>query len=141
MPSNDPKPSPISKLSDLLGHLSPELEKGLYVFCFLCDKKLSEIEKYGAICIFREENGWSLILPLSHAKTHQLSHDGVFCKITLRVHSSLHAIGLTKAVSAALAERGVGANIVAAFHHDHIFVPQEHAEKAIEVLTQLQNNR
>lgn len=58
----------------------------------------------------------------------------LFRAITLEVHSSLNAVGLTAAVSGALARRGISANVVAAFYHDHIFVPAGQAQEALETL-------
>jgi hypothetical protein len=58
-------------------------------------------------------------------------------QITLKVHSSLEAVGLTAAFSRALTEAGISANVVAAYYHDHIFVPATDAERAIEALRQL----
>jgi hypothetical protein len=54
--------------------------------------------------------------------------------ITLNVHSSLEAIGLTAAVAGRLALHGISANVVAAYYHDHIFVPTADAERAVVVL-------
>jgi len=60
-----------------------------------------------------------------------------WARITLGVHSSLEAIGLTAAISAALATRGISANIVAAFHHDHLFVPWGRRDEAMAALHEL----
>lgn len=60
-----------------------------------------------------------------------------WARITLTVHSSLAAIGLTAAVSQALAAGGIPANIIAAFHHDHIFVPWDRRAEALAVLHRL----
>ena len=57
-----------------------------------------------------------------------------WARITLGIHSSLEAVGLTARVSAALTERGISANIVAALHHDHVFVPWERRDEALAVL-------
>ena len=57
--------------------------------------------------------------------------------ITLDVHSSLEAVGLTAAVSAALAEENISCNVVAAYYHDHLFVPVADAERAMETLMRL----
>jgi uncharacterized protein len=57
--------------------------------------------------------------------------------ITLTVHSDLAAAGLTAAVSSALFEQGISCNVVAAAHHDHLFVPENCAEEALAVLKAL----
>ena len=59
-------------------------------------------------------------------------------RIELTVHSALEGVGLTAAVASALAREGMPCNAVAAFHHDHIFVPSGMAEQALGVLTALQ---
>lgn len=59
--------------------------------------------------------------------------------ITLTVHSDLQAVGLTAAVATSLADAGISCNVVAAAHHDHLFVPVESAGLAIAVLQALQD--
>jgi hypothetical protein len=53
------------------------------------------------------------------------------------VHSALDGVGLTAAVASVLAERGIACNVVAGFHHDHLFVPWERREEALEALASL----
>jgi hypothetical protein len=50
------------------------------------------------------------------------------------VHSDLEAVGFLAAVSAALAGAGIPCNAVAALYHDHLFVAEADAERALEVL-------
>jgi hypothetical protein len=57
--------------------------------------------------------------------------------VTLQVHSSLEAVGLTAAVSQALTERGISCNIVAGYFHDHLFVPHGHGPEVVELLADL----
>ena len=54
--------------------------------------------------------------------------------ITLEVASSLEAIGFLAAITAALARAGIAVNPVSAFHHDHLFVPEGHADEAMAIL-------
>ena len=63
-----------------------------------------------------------------------------FRMITLGVYSSLEAVGLTAAVADCLAQRGIAANVIAAYHHDHVFVPEGRAQEAFEALTALAEN-
>ena len=66
-----------------------------------------------------------------------LEYDFVAAMITLGVGSRLHAVGLTAAVSSALADAGISCNVVAGHFHDHLFVPVERAEEALELLDQI----
>ena len=50
------------------------------------------------------------------------------------------AVGLTAAFSTALGNAGISANVVAAYYHDHIFVPTDKAEKALNVLQGMRNH-
>lgn len=61
--------------------------------------------------------------------------------LTLTVHSDLAAVGLTAAVATALADAGIAANVLAAFHHDHVLVPADRAEDAIHALRALAQGR
>ena len=47
-------------------------------------------------------------------------------------------VGLTAAVAVALADAGIACNVVAAVHHDHLFVPVESADAALAALRALQ---
>jgi hypothetical protein len=61
--------------------------------------------------------------------------------ITLTVHSDLHAVGLTAAVADALAGKRISCNVVAAAHHDHLFVPVDEGAAALAALRDLQATR
>jgi hypothetical protein len=85
----------------------------------------------------REDEGLTLVLSQSEADREGLAYEAPQAWITLRVHSSLAAVGMTAAVSTALTEAGISCNVVAAFHHDHIFVPLQRGEEAWRVLGSL----
>jgi hypothetical protein len=72
-------------------------------------------------------------------KVSGLSYEGVFRCITLGIHSSLEAVGLTAAVAGKLATHGIAANVIAAYFHDHIFVQSELADRAIGILSEYSN--
>ena len=58
------------------------------------------------------------------------------CKmISLSVHSSLTAVGFLAAITARLAERGISVNPVSGFYHDHLFVPEDRADEAMDILS------
>ena len=66
-----------------------------------------------------------------------LKYEGVFRQIALTVHSSLEAVVLTAAVSAALADQDISANVIAAYYHDHVFVSSAQAARALSALKAL----
>lgn len=123
-------------LQKLLQNLNPELNEGAYVFCTLGSKDTSVIPE-GTIGWFHEHEGITVVLPISQANKLDLPYAVVFAWITLRVHSSLEAVGLTAVVSQALSHAGISCNIIAANYHDHLFIPLESAHRALEILHNL----
>lgn len=124
-----------SNLATLIRTMRPKLNEGDYVFCTLRD--LREVDINRVVSLFREEEGYTVILEKSLADSLNLEYTFVSAWITLTVHSSLEAVGLTAAFSNALSGNGISCNVVAAFYHDHIFVNRKDAAKAMEVLIHL----
>nr|WP_284734779.1 ACT domain-containing protein [Sphingosinicella terrae] len=106
----------------MLAGLEPRLDPVEYGF-----ETAAEPPPVGKVfALIREEEGLTVIRP------------GIgWARITLGVNSSLEAVGLTARVAAALAERGIAANLVAGYHHDHLFVPWEDRQEALAVLRRL----
>ena len=124
-----------TQLSALLSSMRPELHPGEYVFTSTPDAVVPE----GAapVVTVAEEEGLTMVLRKEDADRLGLGYDYVAGWITLRVHSALEAVGLTAAVSAALAREGVSCNVVAGFYHDHLFVPHDSAAQAVRLLEDL----
>ena len=121
-------------LRRLLVALAPVLLKPDYVFCTVAHATQVDYCELKPLASFREDEGLSLILEQIVADEAGLIYESVFKGITLTVHSSLDAVGLTAAVAGKLAEHGISANVVAASYHDHIFVPRGKAEQALKLL-------
>ncbi|MDX9897161.1 MAG: ACT domain-containing protein [Desulfofustis sp.] len=123
-------------LRRLLAELQPALRPETYIFCSLpaLPGAWRELEPFAVI---RETEGWTLIIPATRATAAGIEYDTCFRCIILTVHSSLIGVGLTAAASGALAERGISVNVVAAFYHDHLFVPADQAGLALEALLSL----
>ena len=123
-------------LATLIGSMQPVLRPEVYVFVTL---PLGEpaLAKLSPVMTFREEEGFTLIIPRQEATAAGLA--GAFpCRmITLNVHSSLQAVGFLATVAARLAAAGISANAASAFYHDHLFVPVDRAEEAVNILKQL----
>lgn len=132
-------------LPALLKAMSPTCDGREYVYCVLADSvvgdsgdpAISVFRGYAPWALIRETEGVTAILARADADALGLPYETTFAKITLEVHSSLEAVGLTAAVSTALAERGISANVVAAFYHDHVFVPFARAEEACAAIAAL----
>ena len=124
------------ELDELLNSLSPKLQEGEFVFCTV-QGSYSDYQHLQPLASFKEAEGLTLILPVHVADKSHLTYEGNFSQITLTVHSSLNAVGLTAAVASKLASHGISANVVAAYYHDHIFVPADKATEAIKVLEEL----
>ncbi|KFZ23077.1 hypothetical protein V502_02439 [Pseudogymnoascus sp. VKM F-4520 (FW-2644)] len=86
---------------------------------------------------FHEAEGTTLITSLARAAAGGYEHTFACRMITLEIHSSLEAVGFMAAISKGLTERGVSANVVSAFFHDHLFVPVGKEGVALEVLREL----
>lgn len=124
-------------LATLIASMTPILSEREYVFSTLSDGDESLLAKLQPIGTFHEQEGLTVIVLHSEAEKHQLHYHGLFQCITLNVHSSLAAVGLTAAVSTKLAQENISANVVAAYYHDHIFVPADDAAKALLCLQDL----
>ncbi|MBK8159264.1 MAG: ACT domain-containing protein [Rhodospirillaceae bacterium] len=129
---------PIRDAKEMLAGMSPSLIDGDYVFCSTEDAGLAARAQSQAIGWFKESEGTSLILPLLDAEALGFDCASPMRQITLSVYSALDGVGLTAAVAAALAEHNIPCNMVAAFHHDHVFVPRDLAAQALGLLQALQ---
>ena len=119
-------------LVKLLKSMKPVLQEGDYVFCTLQD--VNQLSGHEPLCLFREKEGITVIIEKQKADQLKLPYTFVAAWITLTVHSSLEAVGLTAAFAKALADEHISCNVVAAFYHDHIFVPKKDREKAMDIL-------
>eukprot|EP01030_Chromulinospumella_sphaerica_P010184 gene10184-9991_t len=127
-----------TSLATLLRSMSPHLNAGEYVFCTLANGQLpAGLEIIGS---FREQEGLTVIVERCRAEQAGLSFDYVAAWITLNVHSALEAVGLTAAFATALGQAGISCNVIAGYYHDHLFVGQADAERALQVLRDLAAN-
>ena len=123
----------ILDINELLKSMSPQIQKGDYVFCTV-DGQLADFANLNPLATFIESEGLTLILEKNTADKAQILYEGLFKQITLTVHSSLEAVGLTAAVANKLSDNGISANVVAAYYHDHIFVQADKANEALAAL-------
>jgi hypothetical protein len=124
-------------LKQLLASMSPELMDGEYVFCSFQNAQYGDHTALEPIVTCVEQEGLTLIIPRSKANEHNVDYEFAYRLITLKVHSSLEAVGLTAAFSNKLTEHDISANVIAGYFHDHIFIQARQAEKAMAALKEL----
>jgi uncharacterized protein len=131
-------------LSTLIRTMTPTLSAETYVFGTIPAK--SEADYTNVLKLFvglpvqmlyREEEGWSVIVPKATAEEIQLQFVFPCKKITLNVHSSLEAVGFIAVITKKLTDVGIGANPVSGYYHDHLFVPAGKEKEVMEALKKM----
>lgn len=124
-----------TNLDKLLSTMKPVLNMGDYVFCTTQD--ITQLRISDIVLFFREEEGFTVVVEKKVADSLGLGYSFIASWITLTVHSSLEAVGLTAAFSNALSHENISCNVVAGYFHDHLFVDRKDAEKALMALNRL----
>jgi len=124
-------------LTKLIASMTPVLNENEYVFGTLDIYDYEQVVLLNPISTFQEKEGLTIILTKEKADEFNITYSGIFKCITLNVHSSLDAVGLTAAVSTKLTQSNISANVVAAYYHDHVFIAATDAEKALADLNAL----
>jgi len=123
-------------LETLLCSIDPHLHSKKFVFCSVSEYEFGSLD-ITPLCLFREEEGVSLIVEKSTADRASLQHTGTWSLITCKINSDLTAVGFLAAMSKVLADAGIAANAVSAYFHDHLLVPSDKAQEALDLLRQL----
>lgn len=93
-----------------------------------------------AAATVREDEGPTLVVPVAEAERAGAPVGFRAAWLTVTVRSSLAAVGLTAALSRALADAGIACNVLAGYHHDHLLVPWERADLAEAAIAALRGN-
>jgi hypothetical protein len=116
-------------LDTLIRTMQPQLKAGKWVFrTSPTSFDVTTLDQ--AILMFKESEGVTIISPATDEDTHMQT----WAMITLSIHSDLEAVGFLAEITTALAAIHIPVNAVSAFFHDHIFVPYERREDAMECL-------
>lgn len=127
---------PVRDTRAMLAGMTPVPREGCFVFCTTKDDEAAGQAQ--ALAFFREDEGCTLILETSIAAALGFDISQPMRRIVLEVFSALDGVGLTAAVATALASEGIPCNVVAAYHHDNVFVPDAMADRALQVLRDVQ---
>lgn len=127
--------SGMSNFDEILAALDPQPE-GVYVFA-----SVSEVPAgMTPFALIRESEGLTVVASYDDAQAAGLPLDECYARITLGVHSALNSVGLTATVAQTMASRSIPCNVVAGYHHDHIFVQANRSAEALELLRDLAEN-
>ncbi len=125
----------ITNLEELIKNMEPVLNKGEYVFTTVTD--IGSVPRGLTICEIKEKEGVTVVVSKEEAISLGISFDFIASWITLNVHSSLEAVGLTAAFSTALGDHGISCNVIAGYYHDHIFVAKKDEQQAMDILRKM----
>ena len=115
--------------------LEPVRHDGVYAFVTV--SRGTELGDLDVVASVVEPEGLSVVLPVEQAESAGFEVLWRGAWLTLRVQTSLDMVGLTARCATALAARGIACNVVAGARHDHMFVPVQVADLAIDVLTSM----
>ncbi|RKS88689.1 ACT domain-containing protein [Sphingosinicella microcystinivorans] len=129
---------PVRERRAMLAGMKPAPCTGSYVFCSTTDQEVIVAARERALAVFHEQEGVSFVLAKDVAVELGFDASMPMSRIVLGVYSALDGVGLTAGVATALAELGIPCNMIAAYHHDNVFIPEEMKELALSVLEALQ---
>ena len=129
----------VSDLQSMLAQMEPVLAHEPYRFLGLPGEDADAGWVENPFAMIREDEGVTYIVPADMAGMVEGGEDH-FARITLQVKSALEGVGLTAAVATGLASEGIACNVIAAFNHDHLFVPWPRREDALTILSKLSDD-
>jgi uncharacterized protein len=125
-------------LGRLLAGMGPDLDPARYAFCRVqAGMTPGQLSARG---VFHEQEGVTLILGYDEAVRAGLVPELIARRIELTIHSDLNAVGFMARIAQELAAADVPCNPVSAIWHDHLFVPEALADRAMAVLRALEAN-
>lgn len=120
-------------LDDALRNLAPTLDPETYVFVSLEDPAAD----LNALAHIQEAGGTTYVVKQSTANEQGLNGTFRCRRITLAVHTDLDLVGFIARIATELASHGIACNVMAGYHHDHLFIPEQRAAEAMDVLCKL----
>jgi hypothetical protein len=124
-------------LRAMLQSITVSVRPARYTVLTLPNDEQSPPMGHGVAAVIEEGEGLTVVATVERARTEGWPVDFVAAWLTIDVHSSLEAVGLTAAFSRALGRAGIACNVIAAYYHDHILVPHDESDMAVEVIEAL----
>ena len=120
-----------TNLTILLRTMEPELFAEPYGFAVW-----SGALSFRPFATIAEAEGLTVVAPLAEMQAAGMTSDP-WARISLTVHSDLAAVGLTAAFAGALGAEEISCNVIAGYHHDHLFVQWDRRGDAMAALRAL----
>jgi len=132
--------SVISDRDEMIREMNPVVVPGTFVYTTVpgVDSVPDGVVIYSTVL---EPEGVSILVSSEDARQIGIIDPVELGWITLSVNSSLEGVGLTAAVSGALANESIACNVVAGHHHDHLLIPIDQVDRALELLSELATKR
>ena len=126
-----------TSLTTLLSSLTLTVDPKTYVWITIPHSQFTApfpMPLTSLVLIFREAEGVTLVTAKETAEQHGLDYQYPSRMVTCAIHSSLEAVGFLAAMTRLLADKGISCNPVSAYFHDHLFVPEDKVDEAVQVL-------
>ena len=124
-------------LKEILENLNPYLVKESFIFMTSKEPIKELVNSLNPLATFIENEGSTLVITKEIADKNSIRYETIFKCISLSVHSSLESSGLIATLSSELSKQDIPANVFAGYFHDHIFVPNDMAKKALEIISSI----
>ena len=130
---------PVRERQAMLAGMKPVLKDGVFFFCTTNNPSDAEALLHCSLATFREDEGITLVLAENDARQHGFDLAIPMRRIVLEVFSALDGVGITAGVAAALADNGIPCNMIAAYQHDNVFIPEPMSHRAVRILKDVQS--
>lgn len=123
------------RLDALLAAIQPELDSEEWAFA--CVDATFPVALAKPLLVFHEREGATIVAPAAELARFNVSYEGTWRRIVINAYSALDAVGFLAEMTRALTAENIPANVVSAYHHDHLFVPSDRAQDALTALAAL----
>lgn len=120
-------------LAAMLASLRVDRRPGSYAIVTSADGAIDPLQPV-ALAMVAEPEGTTLVVPFESALAAGFDPEFEAAWLTLAVHSSLDAVGLTAEVARRLAAVSIPCNVLAGYFHDHLLVPVSRTADALTAL-------
>lgn len=118
-------------------YFNPYIHNDSYVFCSVPEDLYNKCLDLKPLAMVRENEGVSFVIREESAKSIPVRISNPMKCISLNIKTDLEEVGISAKISQLLAQNHISCNIVAGYHHDHILVPKDSAQKAARLIQAL----